>query len=88
MRTRLFRRACCPPGKIVSIHNHEGWWRRVLVAYLELLHIEGAILVLVHHAENLLDALLGSVFVFREFNHGADLFNHMSKVGRHKEINT
>ena len=49
-----------------------------MVAYLELLHVEGAVLVLVHHAEDLLDALFGSVFVFREFDHGSDLFDHVS----------
>jgi hypothetical protein len=45
-----------------------------VVAYLELLHVEGAILVLVHHAEDLLDALFGCVFVFWELDHGSDLF--------------
>jgi hypothetical protein len=79
-RTRLFRRACCPPGNIVSVHFNESWRGRLLVAYLELLHVEGAVLVFVHHAEDLLDTLFGSVFVFGEFDHGADLFDNMSKM--------
>ena len=82
MQTRLSHRACCPPGKIVSIHVRVSWKSELLAAYLELLHVEGTVLVLVHHAEDLLDALLRSVFVFGEFDHGADLFANMSKVPR------
>jgi len=54
------------------------------LAYLELLHVERAILVLVHHAENLLDTLFRSVFVLGEFDHGTDLFDHVSEVVREK----
>ena len=79
-RTRLSHRACCPPGKIVSSYTQENWRRRLLVAYLELLHVEGAILVFVHHAEDLLDALFGGVFVFGELDHRADLFCRVSRV--------
>ena len=51
-----------------------------MVAYLELLHVERAILVFVHHAEDLLDALFGGVFVFGEFDHGADLCCRVSRA--------
>ena len=34
-----------------------------LATLLEFLHVEAAVLVLVHHAEDLADALLGGVFV-------------------------
>lgn len=42
-------------------------------ALLELFDIQAAILVLVHHAKDFADALLGGVFVLGKLDHGADL---------------
>jgi hypothetical protein len=44
-----------------------------LAALLELGHVQAAVLVLVHHAEDLPDSLLRRVFVLGQFDHGADL---------------
>lgn len=45
-----------------------------LGALLELGHVQAAVLVLVHHAEDLAHSLLGCVFVFGKLDHGADLW--------------
>ena len=44
-----------------------------LAAFLELFHVEAAILVFIHHAEDLLNSLLRCVFISRELHHGSDL---------------
>jgi hypothetical protein len=44
-----------------------------LTPFLEFFHIQMAVLVLVHHAKDFLDSFFGRVFVFGEFDHGADL---------------
>lgn len=44
-----------------------------LAAFLELFQVEATILILIHHAENLADALLGGIFVLGQLDHGADL---------------
>jgi hypothetical protein len=42
-------------------------------AFFELVHVKTAILILVHHLEDLLDSFLRCVFVFGELNHRTDL---------------
>ena len=39
----------------------------------QILHVQAAVLVLVYHAEDLLDALLRGVFVGRELDPGSEL---------------
>lgn len=44
-------------------------------AFFELLDVEAAILILVHHPEDLPYALLRGIFVLREFHHGSNLYS-------------
>jgi len=44
-----------------------------LASLLELIHVQAPVLILVHHAEDLLDSLLRRVLVFGQFDHGPDL---------------
>jgi hypothetical protein len=47
-----------------------------LAALLELLHVQRAVFVLVHHVEDLLHPLLRGVFIFWQLDHGADLHKY------------
>jgi len=63
------------PRLYEAVVERQGRHNRLVAlgAFLELGHIQAAVLILVHHPEDLAHALLGRVLVFGQLHHGTNL---------------